>query len=199
MKIKKMWKIVLATVAVLVVGILVTLLTMYYLDQTSRKLYQDQTLGVSFSFDKHYQETPSDDPQIKYFERTDPQGFLMVKYESGLRGIASRLGRTIQDHIYLEIQQFYPVRYGESYKSVSLKKTTIIGREAVEHIFTYTDKDGKPNEVKLVAIVFDTDSAYYFVEQAHETLFDVIKEDLTPLFKTLVLTGPAPAPAEESH
>lgn len=186
-------------VTVLVLAILVLGLVgfFYFRHQASLAIFYDQSIGVSFAYDKGYQQHPAYvndsteiDPYTFYFQRNDPQAFLTVKYETGLAMPANILSMRVIDYVQYEMEQFFPVRYGPTYKSISTGVLKVAGKDAAENVFAYTDADGRPNEVRLVVIVWDNNSAYYFFEQSHQTLFDKIKGDLDPILKTLVLSGP---------
>lgn len=187
----QVWKnIGLTAVLVLAAAVLIFFGVTRFLPLLSQQTYRDETIGVAFSMHESYKESPYSTTLVKLFERSAPQGFLTVKYERGLGGYAARLGRSLLEHVYAETAMFFPARYGESYVSVNLVKTIIIGKDAVEHVFTYTDQDGHPNQVRMIAIIWDFDSAYYFVEQGLPENFTRLSKDLDRLLKTLVLSGP---------
>lgn len=151
--------------------------------------FEDESLGVQFSMHASYKEKPAPTPLTKSFERSRPQVFLTVKYERGLSGPANLSRRSLVDHIQAEIDQFFPVRYGKSYKAISLNKRDVADKKSVEHVFTYNDKDGAVVKARLVAVPWDSDSAYYFISQGHERLYDRINSDLNVVLDSLSLTG----------
>lgn len=152
--------------------------------------FEDISLGVKFLMHASYEEKPAPAPLTKSFERSRPQVFLTIKYEKGLSGPANLSRRSLIDHIEAEIDQFFPVRYGKSYKSASLNKRDVASKKSVEHVFTYNDKDGAVVKARLVAVPWDSDSAYYFIVQGHESLYDVVSRDLDTVLGSLDIMGP---------
>lgn len=154
------------------------------------KVYEDKIMGVKFLMHASYEEKPAPNSLTKSLERAKPQVFLTIKYEKGLSGPANLSRRSLVDHIQAEIDQFFPVRYGKSYKAISLNKRDVADKKSVEHVFTYNDKDGAVVKARLVAVPWDSDSAYYFIVQGHESLYDVVSQDLDTVLGALAISGP---------
>ena len=153
--------------------------------QVTLKTFEDKQLGVKFSIPTEYQQrpdTPAPDGQkdprpAKNFERLNPQGLITVRYESGLGTPATLSKRPLLEYIETEIRQFFPVKY-KGYVGTSFDKITVADREALGHIYSYTDSDGKPVKARLIVVAFDSDSAYYLILQAHRDRYERVKTDL---------------------
>lgn len=161
------------------------------------KKFEDKQLGIKFSLPKAYEQRQDTPPPAqtkalpaKNFERLDPQGLLTVRYETGLSGPANLLKRNLIEYIEGEIRQFFALRY-KDYESISLQRTTVGSRPAVEHVFRYSDQDGNPVQARLMAIPYDDDAAYYLILQAHAKRYQAVETDLDQVTKSLQLSKPS--------
>ncbi len=111
-------------------------------------------------------------------EKSNPQSFVIVQHDTGLSGPAALLHQSTLEYVETTIRQYYPVRYGSSYKSESLERTRVNEHDAVEHIYTYIDKDGRPNKVRLLTIIWSGDETYNIILQSSEVNFEAIKNDI---------------------
>lgn len=121
---------------------------------------------------------------IMQLKRTDPQSFVIVQRNKGVSTASSLARMNPLEYIESTIRQFYPVRYGASYQSESLERVRLGEKDAVEHIYSYTDKDGKPNKVRLLSIVWSDDETYNIILQSSETNFETIKNDMNYIKST---------------
>lgn len=154
--------------------------------------FADGGMGIRFSLPGAYVFVGATDENSQLnrrFERREPQAFLTVRYESGLSGPAL-LRRSLLEHIEGEIRQFSPVRYGPTYRRMSLRRVSIAGRQAVEHLFGHADEDGNPIRTGAIMIPWDDDSAYYLIFQAPEGVFRQAMEDLRIVMRSIGLSGP---------
>lgn len=115
---------------------------------------------------------------VMRLQRTEPQSFVIVQHDTGLASPAAMLRQNPTEYVENTIRQFYSVRYGSSYKSEGIKRTKVGDRDAIEHVYSYTDKDGKPNKVRLLAIIWSPDETYNIILQSHTDNFERVKGDL---------------------
>lgn len=125
---------------------------------------------------------------VMQLERSDPQSFVIVQHDTNLSSPAALLHQNILEYVETTIRQYYPVRYGSSYKSESLERTKVGSYEAVEHVYSYIDKDNKPNKVRLLVVIFSNDETYNVILQSSETNFEAIKNDLESVKATFKAT-----------
>lgn len=150
------------------------------------KIFKDEFGKVSLTLPDKYEVVPinsapadgSKSSVVLQLQRSAPQAFVIVQHDTGVGTAAAMARQNILEYMENTIRQFYPVRYGSSYKSESLERTKADGKEAIEHIYTYTDKDGNPNKVKLLAILWSQDEVYNIILQSHASNFESIKEDI---------------------
>ena len=162
------------------------------------KTFHDYKSGVELSLPIVYKSLALDNQPktldnsktsiLMQLEQSNPQSFVIVQHDTGLSGPAALSHQSTLEYLENTIRQFYPVRYGSSYKSESLERTKVRDHDAVEHVYTYTDKDGKPNKVKLLTIVWSNDETYNVILQSSEANFEAIKDDLDSVKTTFKAT-----------
>ena len=152
------------------------------------QLYRESKSGVELALPLEYEmvnltPTGSDEENKKSkivmrLQRSDPQSFVVVQHDTGLAGPAAMLRQNPAEYVENTIRQFYPVRYGSSYKSEGIKRTKVVDRDAIEHTYSYTDKDAKPNKVRLLSIIWSPDETYNIILQSHADNFERVEDDL---------------------
>lgn len=130
---------------------------------------------------------------IGNYVRTSPAVYLTLRYDTGLTAVTNLLHRGTLEHIEAEIAQFFPVKYGSSYRSIATTHLQVAGHESIDHRFSYKTVSGQDLNVRLIAIPFSGDAAYYLILQAAPADFESIQADLDLLKDSLRLTGPKAA------
>lgn len=164
--------------------------------------YKDTKSGVEFSLPFGYKTvdvnrnskslSSTNNSVVMQLEKSNPQSFVIVQHDTGLSGPAALLHQSILEYVETTIRQYYPVRYGSSYKSESLERTKVNDHDAVEHVYAYTDKDGKPNKVRLLVVIWSGDETYNIILQSSEANFESIKNDIDSVKDTFkVLETPS--------
>lgn len=157
----------------------------------------DSAAGLTVALPAIYQRyqpkiQSSDAGFIANYIRTNPAGFLTLRYDTGLTAVTNLLHRGMIEHIEAEIAQFFPVKYGSSYRSIATTHIQVAGHESIDHRFSYTTANGKQFMVRLIAVPYTNDVAYYLLLQAAPDQFDAIQSDLDPIKDSLELSGPKP-------
>lgn len=158
--------------------------------------FSDTVTGISASIRssyhrefREYKEASQEKKLVAHFVRTDPAALITLRYETGIRKASALLRRNPIEHFTYEIRQFFPIKYA-GYKSELLETRKIAGKDGLEHIFQYTDKDGTLMKTRLLIVPWDEDIAYYLILQAKERDFRKVASDLDILRKSVQLSGP---------
>jgi hypothetical protein len=150
-------------------------------------VFKDAKSSVELKLPSTYQSVPvnqtaalanSKTSTVMQLQRSNPQAFVIVQHDTGLSGPAALLHENTLEYVETTIRQFYPVRYGASYKSESLTRGKVGSHDAIEHVYSFTDKDGKPNKVHLTVIIQSDDDTYNIILQSHAHNFEAVKDDL---------------------
>jgi len=159
--------------------------------------FADSQSGLSASLPSAYQPYSSNGAPstglIRNYLRTKPSAYLTFRHDDGLGSVTRLLRRGTLEHIESEIANFFPTKYGSSYKSLETKHVQVAGRESIQHEFTYTSSSHEDLHVRLLAIPYSDDVAYYVILQVALADFDQVARDLDVIKASLQLTGPQPS------
>jgi hypothetical protein len=166
-------------------------------DSIKLQQYNDSSLGYSIALPTSYKArndtvAPNNSGVnivTKNYERSDPQGFLSIRYESGLSKGANILKKPLLDFVQGEIESYFPSKYKE-YRPLSMARTEINGKSSLLHEFEYISTEGKPLRTNVLVVPYDNDSAYYVIFQAHRQNYPKIMGELSNIHKSLKLDGP---------
>lgn len=162
------------------------------------ELFKDNKTGLEFSLPVGYKTveigenkstTNPNSSVVMQLERTDPQSFVIVQHDKGIGTAASLAKQSPLEYLETTVRQFYPLRYGSSYKSESLERTKVGDKDAIEHIYSYIDKDGNPNKVRLLAIIWSSDETYNIILQSHASNFETVKDDMNTIKDSFKVQG----------
>lgn len=166
-------------------------------DSEAQTQYNDSSLGLKFSLPSSYKPVTVNTPtpistsslSSRNFERSNPQSLISIRHETGLSTPSNLLKRSTIEHIESEIRQHFKTRY-KNYQSISMTRKNVLRIEAVDHIFSYEDQDGKAIRVRLMAIPYSNDQAYYFILQANTRSYQEVQADIDTLTSKLQFTKP---------
>lgn len=155
-------------------------------ETTKLETFKDESGKVSLELPDNYDavainSTPADDSKssvVLQLQRSGPQAFVIVQHDTGVATAAAMVRQSVLEYMENTIRQYYPTRYGSTYKSEHLERTKINNKDAIEHTYTYADKDGNPNKVRLLAILWSQDEVYNIILQSHASNFEAVKNDI---------------------
>lgn len=107
--------------------------------------------------------------------RKEPELLVTLRYENGLKPIATAAKQDLRDALVSTLDKTYPKRFPH-YQRVSSRNFDIDSHRANELIFTYKSPAGKIIKQRFVLIVINNDQATYLAMQARETDFDHLND-----------------------
>lgn len=140
------------------------------------QVYQDEGLGISFSWPDNFQVMTLTDSEkesgvVWKLARPKPEAQVFLRFEGDL-GPIRFTGKTILDYLVETIDRTYPGRFPEFYKK-DQRQFVLAGQNAAELVFSYRSPAGETRILqRYIVIVRDEENTAFFLScQAPEEEF----------------------------
>jgi hypothetical protein len=140
--------------------------------------FESQQADIKLHYPNNLQKKPLGDQDNKdkivlRLQQPDKESELLatVRYEEGLKPIATAAKRELRDALAETVSKTYPKRF-PSYHQTNAHDLDIDNHRASEIIFTYKSPRGETIKERFILVAINDDKAVYLAFQSQEKDFD---------------------------